>query len=65
MCVYVGVSALFVVQLGWTPLMEASSRGHDDAMSILLHKGANTSILNNVCTVVLKCHLVIFLCALT
>lgn len=33
--------------LGWTALMEASFRGYNEVLSILLHKGADTRISNN------------------
>jgi ankyrin repeat protein len=35
-------------QLGWTALMEASFRGFHDVLALLLHKGANLDIKNNV-----------------
>ena len=39
---------IIVLQLGWTALMEASSRGYNDALCILLHKGADFNIKNIV-----------------
>ena len=44
-----GHNSIFLLsQMGWTPIMEASSRGCTEAARVLLEKGANPNAANFV-----------------